>query len=486
MKFVFNPFTGKFDFTEVSADKYVAIDAAATPGYLGAAYNDGVLRTSSPITYTDNGNYITLGVDETAINHNNLTGKQGGAVGEYYHLSAAELASLHVAVTVAGAPLTLSGQEITFNYDTNDFQLSGNNLQVKDSGIDHTGIANIGTNTHAQIDTHIANSAIHFTEGSIDHGSIGGLTDVADHPGYVTLDGTRPLTANWDAGSFEIRAQTFQSDVATGTAPFTVASTTVVTNLNVDKLDGYDAVSFSILGEDTVTTTGNIDDYDFGTASIIRMNNSSLSTIRGLKAGVAGQRLTIISVGSAQVDINDEDANSTAANRIITSCSATISLYQGKGSVSLMYDATTARWRVEDHNQGDYIAYTPVMTTYPSDSITLGNGTIIGYYLRKKHEIHFRIKFVYGSTTSISGAGAFLFTLPFTSNTTNWKSDNANIFNSILHDDTVGQYVAEGVQLNTTQVFVIPLGGVNGATKTYPFSIATDDQVAVDGIYTAA
>lgn len=58
-------------------------------------------------------------------------------------------------------------------------------------------------------------------------------------------DGTVALTANWDAGSFEIRAQTFESDVTTGTAPFTVASTTVVTNLNADTVDGVHVTGFA-------------------------------------------------------------------------------------------------------------------------------------------------------------------------------------------------------------------------------------------------
>lgn len=69
---------------------------------------------------------------------------------------------------------------------------------------------------------------------------------IAPPPQLVSLgdallkDGSVELTANWDAGSFQIIAETFQSDVATGTAPLTVASTTVVANLNADKIDGTD------------------------------------------------------------------------------------------------------------------------------------------------------------------------------------------------------------------------------------------------------
>ena len=53
-------------------DEKVAIDSGATADYIGAASNDGVLRTNSPLTYSDGGNFITLGVDETAIDHDNL------------------------------------------------------------------------------------------------------------------------------------------------------------------------------------------------------------------------------------------------------------------------------------------------------------------------------------------------------------------------------------------------------------------------------
>lgn len=49
--------------TIVATDKQVSVDAAATAGYLGAASNDGVLRTGTSIAYTDGGDYITLDLD---------------------------------------------------------------------------------------------------------------------------------------------------------------------------------------------------------------------------------------------------------------------------------------------------------------------------------------------------------------------------------------------------------------------------------------
>lgn len=67
---------------------------------------------------------------------------------------------------------------------------------------------------------------------------------VADMTGLIKSDGSVALSANWDAGAHEIRAETLESDVATGTAPLTVASTTKVTNLNCDLLDGLHDTSF--------------------------------------------------------------------------------------------------------------------------------------------------------------------------------------------------------------------------------------------------
>jgi hypothetical protein len=68
----------------------------------------------------------------------------------------------------------------------------------------------------------------------------------------VLIDGTRELTADWDAGSYKITAEQLESDVATGTPPLIIASETLVDNLNADKWDGNEFGDY--LDQDVKTT----------------------------------------------------------------------------------------------------------------------------------------------------------------------------------------------------------------------------------------
>lgn len=63
--------------------------------------------------------------------------------------------------------------------------------------------------------------------------------------GDLKADGTVPLTADWDMGDFSVTMKTLTLDVAQGTAPLTVTSTTLVANLNADLLDGNEATAFA-------------------------------------------------------------------------------------------------------------------------------------------------------------------------------------------------------------------------------------------------
>jgi hypothetical protein len=132
--------------------------------------------------------------------------------------------------------------------------------------------------------------------------------------------------------------------------------------------------------EVTFTTTGNIDNLDTQGASLIRMNNASLATIRGLKAD-AGQEVTIVSIGAGIVEFAHQNANSTAENRLLNMVtSSTTRLAAGSGAATYRYDKATGRWRLIAHNQGAYIATTFAAGDYTGNGLmtfTVASGDVI-------------------------------------------------------------------------------------------------------------
>lgn len=86
-----------------------------------------------------------------------------------------------------------------------------------------------------------------------------------DAAAFLLVDGSRPLTADWDAGAFQVRAETFYADVPTGTPPLVISSTTRVPNLNADTVDGLHAADLlqvathRLRAPCRVATTSNVD-----------------------------------------------------------------------------------------------------------------------------------------------------------------------------------------------------------------------------------
>ncbi len=111
-------------------------------------------------------------------------------------------------------------------------------------------------------------SAILFPPSRVDSTAAGA--------GDLLADGTVPLTANWDVGAYKITGLTFTSDQATGTAPFTVASTTVVTNLNADLLDGNSAAYFAVASH-AMATHSDEDSYSISTSGTLASGNATIT-----------------------------------------------------------------------------------------------------------------------------------------------------------------------------------------------------------------
>jgi hypothetical protein len=158
-----------------------------------------------------------------------------------------------------------TGGQILYGSDTTaedltlgDNSVDGNTITVTQIIAAYTHVSSDGTD-HSYIDQDVTSGSSPTFDGTNFTGIPNGALDET----YINADGTVGLTGDWDAGSYEIRAQTFESDVATGTAPLTIASTTLVTNLNADLLDSQEGSYYLDRTNHTGTQTAStISDFD--------------------------------------------------------------------------------------------------------------------------------------------------------------------------------------------------------------------------------
>ncbi len=126
-----------------------------------------------------------------------------------------------------------------------DADLSNNTLLTEENAYTITGLHTFSRSTNAPFAC-VSGAAV---VANLDADKLDGI----EATGFVKANGTVALTANWDAGAYEIRAQTLEADVSTGTAPLTIASTTKVANLNADKLDDQEGSYYLAAGNVTGT-----------------------------------------------------------------------------------------------------------------------------------------------------------------------------------------------------------------------------------------
>lgn len=108
---------------------------------------------------------------------------------------------------------------------------------------------------------------------------------------------------------------------------------------------------YPVLNEFTpaAITASPLNDYVVGDYATLRLQGVAVN-ISGFTGGKMGRELKIINVGANNIGLLHEGAASVAANRIITSTGATITL-GANDSATLYYDSTTARWRVTSFTQ---------------------------------------------------------------------------------------------------------------------------------------
>jgi hypothetical protein len=120
-----------------------------------------------------------------------------------------------------------------------------------------------------------------------------------------------------------------------------------------------------------------------------------------------------------------------------------------------------------------WTSYTPTL-----GNATLGNGTLSAAYIQAGKLVQFRIKFVLGSTSAITGAVTF--TLPVNATAARTMTVPA-IFN-----DASGPFKIGGGYNSSTSVLAFRDDASAAISSTSPFTWATSDEIFVSGSYEAA
>jgi len=88
-------------------------------------------------------------------------------------------------------------------------------------------------------------------------------------------------------------------------------------------------------------------DYNPGAGSFQRLAATAAAlSVTGFAAGADGRMMYITNVGANSFTLTNQAAGSVAANRIITNGAGTSITVAVNSTVGLIYDGTTARWRV--------------------------------------------------------------------------------------------------------------------------------------------
>lgn len=117
--------------------------------------------------------------------------------------------------------------------------------------------------------------------------------------------------------------------------------------LNIDQSSGNATLPRGLLLTGVISPaqiTANQNDYaptGLGTASILKLSSDAARSITGLAAGGEGCVVSLINTGSQTINLLDESASSSAANRFTLGGDVAIG---AKQAILLRYDSTASRW----------------------------------------------------------------------------------------------------------------------------------------------
>jgi hypothetical protein len=202
----------------------------------------------------------------------------------------------------------------------------------------------------------------------------------------------------------------------------------------------------------TTTATSTQDNFAITsgpTAIYLRCNNATALTITGFATPSSGKRIEVVSIGAGSVTLANA-TGSTAANQILTQIGGNLVLDAGFGKATLVYDGTTANWRVQSYMNLREGTWTPVIggsggTSGQSYTAQVGRYVKNGKLVTAQFTVELLLKGTITTNVEIQG-------LPFTAENVSGLSSVAALAFRVLATNWVNVVVR--VTPNTTTAAV--------------------------------
>jgi hypothetical protein len=112
----------------------------------------------------------------------------------------------------------------------------------------------------------------------------------------------------------------------------------------INALDGTAATDIRLKATVKSQITANQNDYAIGDGAVFLMSSDASRNVTGIAGGAEGRVIIIFNQGAQNIVFQNQNAGSSAANRIITGTGADITV-AADGQIMLVYESTNSRWR---------------------------------------------------------------------------------------------------------------------------------------------
>jgi hypothetical protein len=364
-----------------------------------------------------------------------------------------------------------------------DADLSDNTLLTEENAYTITGLHTFSRSTNAPFAVNSGAAVV----ANLDADKLDGI----EATGFVKANGSVALTANWDAGAYEIRAQTLEADVSTGTAPLTIASTTKVDNLNADKLDDQEGTYY-------------LDPGNLSSAVAVNKGGTGATSLTdgGVLLGSGTSAITatavlgdgVILIGDGTTDPTTLDVGSSTA---ITTL-GTIGVGTGDSptftAVTVGQADITAEGdlRLQDASGGEYVGLDAPATVSSSYTLTLPAAIGSVNQMLTINNTDGTLQWASASSTSAAGSDT---QVQYNDGGTNFGGDAGLVYNDSTDLLTSGKLattdtsatsidVAGGITAGTGNVAIVNAAGkIPALSSTY---LASLDGSALTGISAGA